>query len=389
MVNAGFVASTLKHALLASAKGPNESILIITQLQRVNEAFEHFKYLRCLIKCRNCIMCYPKVEVPAEPLIQSQLYAVSASTPTPTTIQLQQTEFAPPSSPKSSPVFPTKRKQPRMALSSVWSGPNFKIACEIRKYSKSMVRSRKDVTDSSKLYDTCTICGLMFDIRNVKRINSCQHLKSTKKQKRNGGFKQFAQICVIGDASGVSYYNVGFQKIGKRRSCSGRLARIIMAGDPKSEIWLTFALTKADVAQALTLCFSLKRVLTFRKIGVIVPKKLSTPLIMALHQSFDYLFYLEGGRNTVELKEADFVTLFPLTLKAFEMCVFLSPKMLAVNNSDKIFDECRNLSFSGFLLMETAGLDMFVMRPSLKVFENLTKGLLETSGMGTYNYLEA
>ncbi|CAL8143509.1 unnamed protein product [Orchesella dallaii] len=162
-----------------------------------------------------------------------------------------------------------------------------------------------------------------------------------------------------------------------------------MAGGPKSEVWVTFALTKADVAQALTLCFSLKRVLTFRKIVVIVSKKLSTPLIMSLHQSFDYLFYLEEGRNMVELKEIDFVKLFPLTLKAFEMCVFLSPNMLAVGNSDKIFDECRNLSFSGYLLPEASGLDIFVMRPSLKVFENLTKGLLETSEMGMLKYYEA
>ncbi|CAL8139142.1 unnamed protein product [Orchesella dallaii] len=160
-----------------------------------------------------------------------------------------------------------------------------------------------------------------------------------------------------------------------------------MAGDTKSEVWLTFALTKADVANALTLCYSLKRVLTFRKIGVILSNKLSTPLKMSLHQSFDYLFYLEEGRNTVELKEADFVKLFPLTLKAFEMCVFLPPNTLAVNNSDRIFDECRNLRFSGYLLQESAGLDMFVMRPSWNVFENLTKGLLKTGGMDMEKYI--
>ncbi|CAL8087539.1 unnamed protein product [Orchesella dallaii] len=180
-----------------------ESFLTKTQLRRVNEAFEYFKCLRCLIKCGNCIMCYPKVEVPAEPLIQSQLYAVSASTPT--TTQLQKTEFASPSSTKSNPVYPTKRHQPRMALSPVWSGPNPKTACEIGNIqNRWSYQERTSLTAKLSLVQSGGLEYILYFI-----VISNKEETSTK---RNVCFKQFAQIWEIGDASGISYYNVGLQK---------------------------------------------------------------------------------------------------------------------------------------------------------------------------------
>ncbi|CAL8085088.1 unnamed protein product [Orchesella dallaii] len=160
-----------------------------------------------------------------------------------------------------------------------------------------------------------------------------------------------------------------------------------MAGDPKSQVWLTSALTESDVPQALTLCFSLKRVFTCRKIGVIVSKKLTNELIEFLYKGFDYLFYLEEGLNTAKLKEQDFVKLFPLTLKPFEMCVFLSPTMLAVKNCDHIFEENRNHRSPCHLLRDPARTDLFVIRPSWKVFEDLMKDLMQNSETDLETYI--
>ncbi|CAL8084867.1 unnamed protein product [Orchesella dallaii] len=162
-----------------------------------------------------------------------------------------------------------------------------------------------------------------------------------------------------------------------------------MTGNPNCQIWLTSALTESDVPKALTLCFSLKRVLTCRKVGVITSRQLPSHLIESLRQGFEYLFFLEDGRNSAGLKEQDFIKLFPLTLKPFEMCVFLSPTMLAVQNCDKIFEECCSQRFSGYLLTEGTGMDVFVIKPSPRVFENLMKVLVETNGLGTENYIRA
>ncbi|CAL8084889.1 unnamed protein product [Orchesella dallaii] len=152
-----------------------------------------------------------------------------------------------------------------------------------------------------------------------------------------------------------------------------------MEGEPKSPVWLTSALTESEVPHALTLRNSLKRVLTCQKIGLVVSKKLSIELINYLNQHFDYLYSLEDEHNMAGLKEQDLLKLFPLTLKAFEMCVFMSPTMMALKNYDKIFDGCRNLRFSGYLLTEMTGMDVFVVQPSHKVFETLMKGLAEIS----------
>ncbi|CAL8139184.1 unnamed protein product [Orchesella dallaii] len=160
-----------------------------------------------------------------------------------------------------------------------------------------------------------------------------------------------------------------------------------MADDPTSQIWLTSALVESDVQEALTLCCSLKRVLTTRKVGVILSKKLPEVMVKTLYQGFDYLFYLEENWNTAELNEQDFVKLFPLTMKPFEICVFLSPSMLAINNCDKVFDDCRSLRHSVLFLTKASGMDVFAMRPCWKVFEGLMKGLLETSGTEMEKYI--
>ncbi|CAL8084928.1 unnamed protein product [Orchesella dallaii] len=160
-----------------------------------------------------------------------------------------------------------------------------------------------------------------------------------------------------------------------------------MAGDAKRQVWLTSALTESDVPQALTLCFSLKQVMTCKHIGVITSKKLPFELIETLHQGFDYLFYLEERRNTAKLRKQDFVKLFPLTLKPFEMCVFLSPTLLVIKNCDQIFDEFHKLRISGSLLMGTTGLDVIGIRPSWKVYENLMECLVEITELDMENYI--
>ncbi|CAL8084883.1 unnamed protein product [Orchesella dallaii] len=139
-----------------------------------------------------------------------------------------------------------------------------------------------------------------------------------------------------------------------------------------------------SVAMVLRYYFVFSKVLTCRNVGVITSRQLPNHLFESLRQGFEYLFFLEDGRNSAGLKEQDLIKLFPLTLKPFEMCVFVSPTMLAVQNCDKIFDECCSQGFSGYLLTEATGMDVFVIKPSPKVLENLMNGLVETSGSGLF-----
>jgi len=101
-----------------------------------------------------------------------------------------------------------------------------------------------------------------------------------------------------------------------------------MGGDSASQAWLTFALTDDSVPKALTLCLSLRRVMTSRKLVVLVSPSVSPPLREALHLSFDHLYYLEYLRNQNGLKDADFAKLSGLTLKSFEKIVVLEPTMM-------------------------------------------------------------
>ncbi|CAL8087624.1 unnamed protein product, partial [Orchesella dallaii] len=156
------------------------------------------------------------------------------------------------------------------------------------------------------------------------------------------------------------------------------------AGDPQSQIWLTAVLTDFDVSGALTLCFSLKRLLTTRKIGVIVSKKVSKDIKELLRHTFDFFFFLDEERNTEELKEDDFVKVFTLSLKPFEKCVFLAPTMMAIKNCDEIFDDF-DPTRQVFLTGERDGMDIFVVQPSVQNFNLLMASLRERNGRNMGN----
>ncbi|CAL8085183.1 unnamed protein product [Orchesella dallaii] len=162
-----------------------------------------------------------------------------------------------------------------------------------------------------------------------------------------------------------------------------------MGGGGEPQIWVTYALTNDDVPKALTLCSSLRRVLTSRKIGVIVSRKLSNPLKECLHQAFDFYFPLEEERNKAGVKDVDFVKLYALTLKPFGKCVVLSPCMLALNNCDNIFDDYNIPSAHSFVL-GGGDLSVFLVRPCLKSFWALmsgVKGACNGNGMSVTKYL--
>ncbi|CAL8130907.1 unnamed protein product [Orchesella dallaii] len=154
-----------------------------------------------------------------------------------------------------------------------------------------------------------------------------------------------------------------------------------------SQVWLTYAITDSDVPKALTLCFSMRRVYTSRKLAVLVSRNVSHSMREVLHYVFDYLFYLEDERNTAGLKEEEFVKLSAFTLKCFGKVVFLEPSMLAVKNLDDIFD---NNEVTGGLLLMEAGQDedelsMFMARPCLHVFRVLMDSLKTRNGKGNIN----
>ncbi|CAL8085064.1 unnamed protein product, partial [Orchesella dallaii] len=153
-----------------------------------------------------------------------------------------------------------------------------------------------------------------------------------------------------------------------------------MAGSSE-QVWLTYALSDASVKDALTLSFSLRNVLTSRKIGVIISYKVSVSLREALEYGFDYVFYLDEERNTAGLKSEEFVKLFALTLKSFERCVMLSPKMLVMSNCDELFDngndeeEKENENSQPLIWSETGDMSILLLNPSLHLFKEVMKGI--------------
>ncbi|CAL8146310.1 unnamed protein product [Orchesella dallaii] len=95
-----------------------------------------------------------------------------------------------------------------------------------------------------------------------------------------------------------------------------------------SQLWLTSAITDDDVSKALILCFSLRKTLTTRKIGVIVSKEVSPALRKILLRTSDILLHLEEEENSAGLRMDEFVKLYALTLKSYEKIVYLTPNML-------------------------------------------------------------
>ncbi|CAL8143548.1 unnamed protein product [Orchesella dallaii] len=153
-------------------------------------------------------------------------------------------------------------------------------------------------------------------------------------------------------------------------------------GSVHSQVWLTYAITDSDVPKALTLCFSMRRVYTSRKLAVLVSRNVSHSMREVLHYVFDFLFCFEDERNTAGLKEEEFVKLSAFTLKCFGKLVFLEPSMLAVKNLDDIFDN--NEVANGLLLMEAGQdedeLSIFMARPCLHVFRILMDSLMNKNG---------
>ncbi|CAL8085097.1 unnamed protein product [Orchesella dallaii] len=155
----------------------------------------------------------------------------------------------------------------------------------------------------------------------------------------------------------------------------------------REKIWLSTALTDEDVPGALTLYFSLRRVITSHKVAVIVSQKVSKDLREVLHHVFDYVFLLEEDWNTAGLENNDFAKLFALTFKSFEKIVMLSPNMLVVKNCDELLDKCED-TLQPLAWTETGDTSLLVVRPSLPVFRGLMKGIANRNGTGVNGFLK-
>ncbi|CAL8085106.1 unnamed protein product [Orchesella dallaii] len=156
------------------------------------------------------------------------------------------------------------------------------------------------------------------------------------------------------------------------------------------QVWLTTALTEADVPNALTLCFSLRKVLTSRKLAVVVSPKVPKVLREALHYGFDFVFLLEEDRNTAKLQNEDFAKLFVLTLKSFNNILVLSPKILVVKNCDELFDKGKNEKFPiTFIMNENEETSCILqVTPSLSVFNRLMTVVPTRNGFGLDTFLK-
>ncbi|CAL8085038.1 unnamed protein product [Orchesella dallaii] len=157
------------------------------------------------------------------------------------------------------------------------------------------------------------------------------------------------------------------------------------------QIWLTTALIEADVPDALTLCFSLRKVMTSGKLAVLVSPKVSKVMREALHYGFDFVFLLEEDRNTAGLENEDFAKLFALTLKSFDKILVVFPNMLAVRNCDELFDKGKNEKCSlTFVTNENNGdsSSILLVSPSLSIFNRLMEALAERNGCELETFLK-
>ncbi|CAL8131184.1 unnamed protein product [Orchesella dallaii] len=166
----------------------------------------------------------------------------------------------------------------------------------------------------------------------------------------------------------------------------------ITGGSTLSQVWLTYVLTDLDVPKALTLCFSLKKVFTSRKLAVFVSPNLSPAMRELVRHAFDFLFYLEVGLNTAGLTNKEFVKVSAFNLKCFGKVAFLEPTVFAVKNSDDIFDN-NQIANCGVLATKSEqddtqfiddDLSIFVVKPCLQVFQTLMNSLNTKNGSGNY-----
>ncbi|CAL8146325.1 unnamed protein product, partial [Orchesella dallaii] len=151
-------------------------------------------------------------------------------------------------------------------------------------------------------------------------------------------------------------------------------------GDTRSQLWLTSVISDDDVAKALTLCFSLRKTLTSRKIGVIVSKEVSPVMRKILFCNFDTLLNLEDVENSAGLRMEEFVMLYALTLKSFEKIVYLKPTMLAIKNFDEIFDKKMLDTGNNCDWTQGDGANILIVQPSLEIFGVLMKDLQSRNG---------
>ncbi|CAL8084834.1 unnamed protein product [Orchesella dallaii] len=164
--------------------------------------------------------------------------------------------------------------------------------------------------------------------------------------------------------------------------------------DYTNQLWLTSALSDDDVPGALTLCFSLRKVLTSRKVAVIYSRKVTRALREALNFGFDYVFCLEDDRNTAGLKDEEFVKLFALTLKSFEKCAMLSPNMLVLKNCDELLDDVveevkeKERIQQQLVWTKNGDTSIFLLRPSIPIFMCLMEALRHRNGTGVDHFLK-
>ncbi|CAL8130875.1 unnamed protein product, partial [Orchesella dallaii] len=141
-----------------------------------------------------------------------------------------------------------------------------------------------------------------------------------------------------------------------------------------NEAWVTVALSDTDVPRALTLSWSLKDVLTTRKLVVIASSQLSKSLKESLHLGFDFVFYLQPDLKPDGISEYDFGKLTAFTLVSFEKIALVSPDMMVTRNCDELFD---GKVKEGMIWMENREVPAAVIKPSIKTYNALLKAIRE------------
>ncbi|CAL8087633.1 unnamed protein product [Orchesella dallaii] len=239
---------------------------------------------------------------------------------------------------------------------------------DVREHLRRLLKVPKDFNESIRM------SGFQYYIQQISKCDSVFIDRLSQVSRMRFELAKLRDIPIESIATSIKFYGRYYE--------SWTMTKIMRRpGDPHSQIWLTSALTDSDVSGALTLCFSLKKLLTTRKIGVIVSKKVGKNIKEFLRHTFDFFFDLDEERNPVELKEEDFVKVFTLSLKPFEKCVFLAPTMMAIKNCDEIFDNYDS-TLQGFLSVEEKGMDIFVVQPSLQKFNSLMSSLRPKNGKG-------
>ncbi|CAL8130879.1 unnamed protein product [Orchesella dallaii] len=141
-----------------------------------------------------------------------------------------------------------------------------------------------------------------------------------------------------------------------------------------NEAWVTFALSDIDVPRALTLSWSLKHVLTTRKLVVIASPQLSRSLKESLHLGFDFVFYLQPDLKPDGISEYDFGKLTAFTLISFEKIALVSSNMMVTRNCDELFD---GKVKEGMIWMENREVPVAVIKPSINTNNALLKAIQE------------